>query len=140
MIEVSLTELNRSDFYQKTLQMIEQICEDYAIEKEFGTLSMANQMVCDYLETNFPQFTADVDCQVDSEGVTMQYSLQGADFTSLSSNADGENTACYVLQTLADEISFSTEYDTLVTTFHVKTKMHIQRSMQRQDVRAHIYR
>lgn len=139
MIEVSLTELNRSDFYEKTLKMIESICDDYAIEKNFGTLSMANQMVCDYLESTYPQFIADVSCQVDTDGVTMQYILQEGDFKNLSTNENGENTALFVLQSLADEISFSTEYDTLVSTFHVKTKMHIQRSMQHQNVRTRIF-
>lgn len=139
MIEVSLTELNRSNFYEKTLQTIEQICDDYAIEKDFGTLSMANQMVCDYLENSQGPFTVDFYCQIESDGVTFQYAMQNGTFQQLSQNADGENTALFVLQSLADEVSFSTGYDTLITTFHVKTKTDIQRQFVQQKVRSHIF-
>lgn len=139
MIEVSLTELNRSNFYEKTLQTIEQICDDYAIEKDFGTLSMANQMVCDFLENTQESFTVDFYCQIESDGVTFQYAMQNGTFKQLSQNADGENTALFVLQSLADEVSFSTGYDTLITTFHVKTKTDIQRQFVQQKVRSHIF-
>lgn len=139
MIEVSLTELNRSNFYEKTLQMIEQICDDYAIEKDFGTLSMVNQMVCDFLENTQESFTVDFYCQIESDGVTFQYAMQNGTFQQLSQNADGENTALFVLQSLADEVSFSTGYDTLITTFHVKTKTDIQRQFVQQKVRSHIF-
>lgn len=139
MIEVSLTELNRSNFYEKTLQMIEQICDDYAIEKDFGTLSMTNQMVCDYLENNLNSFTVDFYCQIESDGVTFQYALQNGSFELLSQDADGDNTALFVLQSLADDVSFSTGYDTLITTFHVKTKTDIQRQFVQQKVRSHIF-
>ena len=139
MMEVSLTELNRSNFYEKTLQMIEQICDDYAIEKDFGTLSMANQMVCDYLENNQSAFMVDFYCQIESDGVTFQYAMQNGTFEPLSQNANGDNTALFVLQSLADEVSFSTGYDTLITTFHVKTKTDIQRQFVQQKVRSHIF-
>lgn len=139
MIEVSLTELNRSNFYEQTLRMIEQICDDYARNDDFGVLSMANQMVCDYLENTCPNFTADVTCQVESDGVTFQYVLQNGDFQQLKEIQNGENTALFVLQSLSDEVSFSSDCDTLVTTFHVKTNMSIQRSLHHQEVRARIF-
>ena len=139
MIEVSLTELNRSNFYEKTLQTIEQICDDYAIEKDFGTLSMANQMVCDFLENTQESFLVDFYCQIESDGVTFQYAMQDGGFQQLSQNADGENTALFVLQSLADEVSFSTDYNTLITTFHVKTRTDIQRQFVQQKVRSHIF-
>lgn len=139
MIELSLSELNRSSFYEKTLQMIEQICDDYARKEDFGTLSMANQMVCDYLENTYSDFSADVVFQIESDGVTFQYMLQSGGFQSLAENKDGQNTALYVLQSLADEITFSSDYDTLVFTFHVKTNMNIQRSLHHQEVRTRIF-
>lgn len=139
MIELSLSELNRSSFYEKTLQMIEQICDDYARKEDFGTLSMANQMVCDYLENTYSHFSADVVFQIESDGVTFQYTFQSGGFQSLAENKDGQNTALYVLQSLADEITFSSDYDTLVSTFHVKTNMNIQRSLHHQEVRTRIF-
>lgn len=140
MIEITLSDLNKTNYYDLTLQTLERICDDYGIMNEFGTLSMANQMVFDYLETHYPQFNADVDFQIDNQEVSMNYTLQSGDFKSLSENSDDQNTALYVLQSLADEVSFSTGFDTLITTFHVKTKIIIQRSIQHQEVRQSIFR
>lgn len=140
MIEITLSDLNNSSFYQQTLQTIEHICDEYGIGNDFGTLSMANQMVSDYLETNHPQFNVDVDFQIENNEVSMNYTLQSGDFKSLSEDNDNQNTALFVLQSLADEVSFSTDFDTLITTFHVKTKISVQRSFQPQVVRQNIFR
>ena len=140
MIEITLSDLNKSSFYEQTLQTIEQICDDYEITNEFGTLSMANQMVFDYLEKSHPQFNVDVEFQIESNEVSMNYCLQSGNFKSLSENPDNQNTALFVLQSLADEVSFSTSFDTLITTFHVKTKISVKRSLQRQEVRQNIFR
>ena len=140
MIEITLSDLNKSSFYEQTLQTIEQICDDYEITNEFGTLSMANQMVFDYLEKSHPQFNVDVEFQIESNEVSMNYCLQSGNFKSLSENPDNQNTALFVLQSLADDVSFSTDFDSLITTFHVKTKISIQRSFQRQEVRQNIFR
>lgn len=140
MIEISLTELNRSNFYEKTLQTIEQICSDYAMENDFGTISMANQMICDYLDSLSCEFTAEVDFRLESNELTVQYSLDNEKFTHFASNDDGQNTALFVLQSLADEVSFSSDNDSLITTFHVKTKMNIQRQKQNQEVRKSIFK
>jgi len=45
----------------------------------------------------------------------------------------------FVLSSLADDISFSTDYDTLTTTFHVKTKVVIQREMRHQEIRKNVF-
>lgn len=140
MIEITLSDLNRGSFYEQTLQTIEQICDDYGITNEFGTLSMANQMVLDYLESYYPNFIVDVSYQIDNSEVGMSYILQTGDFNLLSQNTEGQNTALFVLQSLVDDITFSTGFDSLTVTFHVKTKISIQRSMQRQEVRQNMFR
>lgn len=140
MIEISLTALNRINFYEKTLQTIEQICDEHGIDNDFGTISMANQMICDYLDSLQNEFTVDVDFRMESHELTVQYSLDNGQFNRFASNEDGQNTALFVLQSLADEISFSTDYDSLITTFHVKTKMSIQRQLQHQEVRKNIFK
>ena len=139
MIEITLSDLNKSSFYEQTLRTIEQICDDYEITNEFGTLSMANQMVFDYLEKSHPQFNVDVEFQIESNEVSMNYCLQSGDFKSLSENSDNQNTALFVLQSLADDVSFSTDFDSLITTFHVKTKIRVQRTLQHQEIRKEIF-
>ena len=139
MIEITLSDLNRSSFYEQTLRTIEHICDDYEITNEFGTLSMANQMVFDYLEKFHPQFNVDVEFQIESNEVSMNYCLQSGDFKSLSENPDNQNTALFVLQSLADDVSFSADFDSLITTFHVKTKIRVQRTLQHQEIRKEIF-
>lgn len=138
MIEIFLTDLNKSNFYEETLKTIERICDDYGIDQHFGTLSMANQMVCDFLETK-PNFSIDVAFQIENDEVTFNYLLQGDDFRAFSENQNQENTGLFVLGTLADEVTFSTGFDLLTTTFHVKTKFSIQRTVRYQEVKKNVF-
>lgn len=138
MIEIFLTDLNKSNFYEETLKTIERICDDYGIDQHFGTLSMANQMVCDFLETK-PNFSIDVAFQIENDEVTFNYLLQGDDFRAFSDNQNQENTGLFVLGTLADEVTFSTGFDLLTTTFHVKTKFSIQRTVRHQEVKKNVF-
>ena len=138
MIEILLTDLNKENFYEETLKTIESICDDYAIGEQFGTLSMANQMVCDYLESQ-SSVSADVAFRVDSDEVSFEYSFQNGDFRTFSQTEDEANTGMFVLNRLADEIMFSTDYDTLTTTFHVKTRIMVHRASQKVEVKNKIF-
>ena len=138
MIEILLTDLNKENFYEETLKTIESICDDYAIGEQFGTLSMANQMVCDYLESQ-STVSADVAFRVESDEVSFEYSLQNGDFRTFFQTEDEANTGMFVLNRLADEIMFSTDYDTLTTTFHVKTRIMVHRTAQKVEVKTKIF-
>lgn len=137
MIEILLSDLNKENFYEETLKTIERICDDYAIGEQFGTLSMANQMVCDYLESQ-SSVSADVSFKVESNEISFEYSLQNGDFRTFSQTGNEANTGMFVLNRLADEILFSTDYDTLTTTFHVKTRIAVHRNVQRVGVKSQI--
>jgi hypothetical protein len=138
MIEILLTDLNKENFYEETLKKIESICDDYAMDDQFGTLSMANQMVCDYLESQ-SSVMADVSFRLDGDEVLFEYTLQNGDFRAFSNGQNDENTGMFVLSRLADEIIFSTDYDTLTTTFHVKTRISVHRNLQKAEVKNKIF-
>lgn len=138
MIEILLTDLNKENFYEETLKKIESICDDYAMDDQFGTLSMANQMVCDYLESQ-SSVLADVSFRLDGDEVLFEYTLQNGDFRAFSNEQNDENTGMFVLSRLADEIIFSTDYDTLTTTFHVKTRISVHRNLQKAEVKNKIF-
>ena len=138
MIEILLTDLNKENFYEETLKKIESICDDYAMDDQFGTLSMANQMVCDYLEAQ-SSVMADVSFRLDGDEVLFEYTLQNGDFRAFSNAQNDENTGMFVLSRLADEIIFSTDYDTLTTTFHVKTRISVHRNLQKAEVKNKIF-
>lgn len=133
MIEILLTDLNKTNFYEETLKNIERICDEYQLGQHFGTLSMTNQMLCDFLDTK-SDYSIDVSFQIDNNEVSFNYTLQSGDFRALSENQE-ENTALFVLRSLADEVIFSTDYNELTTTFHVKTKINIQRNLKQEKVR-----
>lgn len=138
MIEILLTDLNKENFYEETLKKIESICDDYAMDDQFGTLSMANQMVCDYLESQ-SSVLADVSFRLDGDEVLFEYTLQNGDFRAFSNGQNDEDTGMFVLSRLADEIIFSTDYDTLTTTFHVKTRISVHRNLQKAEVKNKIF-
>lgn len=138
MIEILLTDLNKENFYEETLKKIESICDDYSMDDQFGTLSMANQMVCDYLESQ-SSVLADVSFRLDGDEVLFEYTLQNGDFRAFSNGQNDENTGMFVLSRLADEIIFSTDYDTLTTTFHVKTRISVHRNLQKAEVKNKIF-
>lgn len=138
MIEILLTNLTKTNFYEETLKSIEGICDQYGIDQHFGTLSMANQMVCDYLDS-LDEFIVDVAFKIESDEVSFDYTMQTGDFSKFSQNDGQENTGMFVLSSLADDISFSTDYDTLTTTFHVKTKVVIQRDLRHREVRKNVF-
>jgi hypothetical protein len=138
MIEILLTDLNKENFYEETLKKIESICDDYAMGDQFGTLSMANQMVCDYLESQ-SSVLADVSFRLEGNEVLFEYTLHNGDFRAFSSGGNDENTGMFVLSRLADEIIFSTDYDTLTTTFHVKTRISVHRNLQKVEVKNKIF-
>lgn len=138
MIEILLTDLNKENFYEETLKKIESICDDYAMDYQFGTLSMANQMVCDYLESQ-SSVLADVSFRLEGDEVLFEYTLQNGDFRAFSNAQNDENTGMFVLSRLADEIIFSTDYDTLTTTFHVKTRIAVHRNLQKVEVKNKIF-
>ena len=138
MIEILLTNLSKENFYEETLKKIESICDDYAIGDQFGTLSMANQMVCDYLESQ-SSVLADVSFRLDGDEVMFEYTLQNGDFRAFSNEENNENTGMFVLSRLADEIIFSTDYDTLTTTFHVKTRISVHRNLKKVEAKNKIF-
>lgn len=138
MIEILLTDLNKENFYEETLKKIESICDDYAMDDQFGTLSMANQMVCDYLESQ-SSVLADVSFRLEGDEVLFEYTLQNGDFRAFSNGQNDENTGMFVLSRLADEIIFSTDYDTLTTTFHVKTRISVHRNLQKAEIKNKIF-
>lgn len=138
MFEIFLTDLNKNNFYEETLKTIERICDEYAVNTHFGTLSMANQMVCDYLES-MPFFNVDVAFQIESNEITFNYLLQGDGFKLFSESHKDENTGLFVLKSLADEVTFSPGFDLLTTTFHVKTKFTIQRELKSQEVKKNVF-
>ena len=127
MIETTLNNLNKENCYEKSLQVIENICEDYHLDEYFGNISMFNQMICDYLIISDKTFDLDITFSFFDDDLIIKYNISTYDF-SLLNNISEENTIYFVMERLSDEIIFSSDNNELISTFHVKTKTNINSS------------
>ena len=55
MIYINRPDLDKQSLYTTVLQTIEDISDEYALQKDFGTLSMANQEVVEFLMQTYDQ-------------------------------------------------------------------------------------
>ena len=69
MIYINRPDLDKQSLYTTVLQTIEDISDEYALQKDFGTLSMANQEVVEFLMQTYDQFCVDFSCFIDNDEV-----------------------------------------------------------------------
>lgn len=128
MNEIIIKQLVKEDFYVRTLHELEVMCNDYDINNHFGTLSMFNQIICDYLLDTGKDFSCDLEIHIENNEVSFTYIVSNSNFNKLSSNSeDPFNTSLFVLERLSDELIFSPDNKSLTSTFHVKTKHNLNK-------------
>jgi len=130
MINIQLSDLNRENLYGKVLQATEEICEEYNLNKEFGAISMANQMVIDYLLDSSFDISLEVSMNLDSDTLLYNYTSFMPLFTDLFDNRQVMKDEYHLLSLLADECEFSTDGKQLSLTFHVKPYMQANHILQ----------
>lgn len=121
MIEIVLNNLNSDNCYESTLQTIEKVCDEYGLNNHFSTISMFNQMVCDYLLLSENTFDLNVEFSIFDSELDISYKLEKFDFSQLVSKKDSENTMLFVMEKLSDSMEISSDNKQLISTFHVKT-------------------
>lgn len=126
MIELELLELNKQTMYASSLNQIENICEEYCLENHFGTISMANQEVIDYLDGKFDHYELDVTFHIDNDGLSVSYNSRTQIFSGLKAYEQQRQ----ILSCLADELDLSTDNKSLILSFHVKPKLSILRNVR----------
>lgn len=137
MINIQLTEINKDKLYAIVLQTTEEVCEEYHLDNEFGTISMANQMVIDYLNNNFLDYMVNVDLNLDNDSLYYSYSSSIPLFRELSDSHQVIKDEYHLLSLLADENEFSIDGKQLSLTFHVKPHirpnhiLHLQSSLHK---------
>lgn len=128
MINISLSDLDKSNIYDKVLQLMEHICDEYSLHNEFATLSMANQQVVDYLLAVHPNFSVDFRCNIDSDRIDFLYDACHSVFKEYE-QFDENN----ILHSLSDSLVYEFDYKQLSFTIHVKPKFDTTRKV-RQSV------
>lgn len=128
MIYINLSNLDESNLYDKTLQAIEDICQQYALENEFGILSMANQEVVDFMLGWSDKFLLDVDFYLNNHQLDIVYRLPNLPAEALNQHLGKcEDSA---VKLLTNNFEYNSENKCFTLTFHVKPTLRIMRGQK----------
>lgn len=124
MINISLPDLDKDTLYNRVLQVVEDLCEDYLMESDFGILSMANQEIIDYLMAEHPDFSVDFTCLLGNDEVVFMYESILPVFDKVE-QFDKDN----LLSLFADKITHNNDNKQYSINFHVKPKFIVKREI-----------
>ncbi len=127
MVNIFLPDLDKDTIYAKVLQTVEDICEEYSMESDFGILSMANQEVIDYLLAEYPNFSVDFNCNLHNDEIVFVYDSTTQIFDKLKL-FDKNN----LLSSFAYKVSYEFDNKQFSFNIHVKPKFSISRNIQKK--------
>lgn len=130
MISYTLSDIDNSNIYQKTLQIIEDICDAHGLNNDFGTISMANQVIVEYLSEYKSCYSLQISFQVDNDSLDIQYNASQEIFSQIESNQDKYS----LLMDLTDKIEKNADNKSIDLSFHVKPKFNIQRQSNKSVI------
>lgn len=129
MIQINLPALSKENIYSTVLQTVEDICDDYNLNREFGPISTANQEIVDYiLELDLP-VSVDVDIYIESTDIAFSYTCSQPVFANLME----KYTEVNVLKDLSDGLEIASDNKAVSVTFHVKTYQTIERNISQKE-------
>ena len=126
MINVQLSDLNKDNLYNKVLDLLEKLCDQYSLLLDFGTLSMANQLIIDYLSAQESDFSVDFNCFIENDKFSFSYS-SGVPIFKQWKEFDTRS----VLSVLAENIEYQSDYKQISFLVHVKPKKERKRLVNR---------
>lgn len=129
MIYINRPDLDKQNLYSKVLQTIEDISDEYALQKDFGTMSMAAQEVVDFLLENYDLFCVDFSCFIDSDEVGFCFESSEPLFQQLETSPKG-----VLLSVLSDDLEYQSDYKQVSFSVHVKPKQSIKRETLYKEV------
>ena len=122
MIYLNFPDLDKETLYKRVLQTIEDICAEYTLDNHFGTISVANQEVVDFLIEKLEDFNVEFSTFIDNDEIGFCYESYQPIFKKLE---EGEH--CEMLLILADNLEYQSDYKQLSFSFHVKPKQVVKR-------------
>jgi len=129
MIQINLSALQNEDLYPRVLQVIEDVCEDYNLNKEFGFISTACQEVVEHLLGMQKPFSVDLDINIENTEITFLFSSTDPVFQDLMEHYNEEN----IIKDLSDRVDISPENKEVSLTFHVKTHCDVARTLTQRE-------
>ena len=129
MIYINRPDLDKQTLYSTVLQTIEDISDEYSLQKDFGTMSMATQEVVDFLLETYDQFSVEFSCFIDSDEVGFCFESFQPLFKQLEESQKG-----VLLSILSDDIEYQSDYKQISFSVHVKPKYSIKRETVQKEV------
>lgn len=131
MIQINITDLTQENIYPVVLQSIEDICDEYNLNKEFGFISTACQEVIEHLLSSGNNFAVNLDINIENTELAFLFTSSDPVFENLLEHYSEEN----ILKDLTDKLDISSENKSVSLTFHVKTHCEVSRAFtQRENV------
>lgn len=130
MVNIVLSDLESHDIYSKLLQTIEDICDQYSLSNDFGTISTANQSVVDFLLENYQNFSVDAYFTLENTALEISYSSTEPLFEGILDNITQNDRE--IISYLTDDIEYNADNKMFTITFHVKPKFGIHRQIVKQ--------
>lgn len=103
---------------QSVLTTIEDVCDQFGLNKDFGYITLSSQIIAEYLLATNTKLSVSFSVYVDSEKLSLIYSADKASFR----NFLIEFNEIEELRLLSDFIEVSRDNKTLVLDFHVKPR------------------
>ena len=129
MIQINLPSLSKENIYATVLQTVEDICDDYNLNREFGPISTANQEIVDYILELDQPVTVDVDIYIENTDIAFSYTCSEAVFAHLKD----KYTEVNILEDLTDSFEITSDNKAVSVTFHVKTYQTIVRNITQKE-------
>ncbi|MBQ6070694.1 MAG: hypothetical protein IJT61_00455 [Bacteroidales bacterium] len=131
MINITLSDLDRTSIYPQTLQTIEDFCEEYHIDNDFGIISTANQEVIDFLSNYFVDFCVEFAIDADNQELTISYLSHEPMFQEINLYDRDRK----IIQKLTDNYEVSSDFKSVRLNFHVKPKFEVERNIRQKVVK-----
>jgi hypothetical protein len=118
MVSIETNKLNATNVTTKVLSVVEDVCQQFGLNKDFGYISLSSQIIAEYLSAYNNTITINFSVYIETETLTLTYSTNQTCF----SNFLIEFKEIEALRLMSDSIDVSAGNKTLSLNFHVKPK------------------
>jgi hypothetical protein len=118
MVSIETNKLNATNVTTKVLRVVEDVCQQFGLNKDFGYISLSSQIIAEYLSSYNNTITINFSVYIETETLTLTYSTNQTCF----SNFLVEFKEIEALRLMSDSIDVSAGNKTLSLNFHVKPK------------------
>ncbi len=118
MFSIETKPLNETNLTQTVLATIEDVCQQFGLNKDFGYISLSTQIIAEYLSESNSNLFVTFSVYIDTDTLTIVYSADREFFKNFFS----EFNEIEGLRLLTGPVEASTDNKALCLNFHVKPK------------------